>query len=127
MVRSIENLRKRKSTGRRRIASRSHRAYERNRYAVETVPGADQRAMRRVRASHLKVAIRTAEHANLLDPSTKKISKTKSLKTLKNGASRDYERRGVITKGAMIETEQGPARVTSRPGQDGVVNAVLAK
>lgn len=127
MVRSIENLKKRKMTGGRRIALRSRRAYERNRYAAETVPGADRRTKRRVRGSHLKVAVKTAEYANLVDPSTKKISKTKILKTLKNKASRDYERRGVITKGAIIETEQGPARITSRPGQDGAVNAVLEK
>jgi small subunit ribosomal protein S8e len=31
----------------------------------------------------------------------------------------------VITKGAIIETEKGLAKVVSRPGQDGVVNAVL--
>jgi small subunit ribosomal protein S8e len=30
-----------------------------------------------------------------------------------------------MTKGAIIETEMGKAKVTSRPGQDGVVNAVL--
>jgi len=30
----------------------------------------------------------------------------------------------LLTKGALIETEIGLARVTSRPGQDGVVNAV---
>jgi small subunit ribosomal protein S8e len=37
----------------------------------------------------------------------------------------DYDRRGVITKGAEIETKIGLARVTSRPGGDGVINAVL--
>jgi small subunit ribosomal protein S8e len=31
----------------------------------------------------------------------------------------------VITKGAEIETNLGLARVTSRPGGDGVINAVL--
>jgi small subunit ribosomal protein S8e len=37
----------------------------------------------------------------------------------------DYDRRGVITKGAEIETSLGIARVTSRPGNDGVINAIL--
>jgi small subunit ribosomal protein S8e len=33
----------------------------------------------------------------------------------------------VITKGAIIETEDGLAKVTSKPSKDGVVNAVLIK
>ncbi len=44
---------------------------------------------------------------------------------VKNGANVDYNRRGVITKGAEIETALGMAKVTSRPGSDGVINAVL--
>jgi len=34
-------------------------------------------------------------------------------------------RRNIITKGAVIKTEKGPARVTSRPGQHGIINAIL--
>ncbi|MEM5832609.1 MAG: 30S ribosomal protein S8e, partial [Candidatus Aenigmatarchaeota archaeon] len=36
-----------------------------------------------------------------------------------------YERRKIITKGAIIKTEIGLAKVTSRPSQHGVVNAIL--
>ncbi|MDY6766456.1 MAG: 30S ribosomal protein S8e [Candidatus Nanohaloarchaea archaeon] len=43
---------------------------------------------------------------------------------LENPASPDYVRRGLLTKGAIVETEEGQARVTSRPGQDGSVDAV---
>jgi small subunit ribosomal protein S8e len=45
----------------------------------------------------------------------------------KNPSNKDYERRGVISKGALVETEIGPARVLSRPGQEGSVNAVLVE
>jgi small subunit ribosomal protein S8e len=31
----------------------------------------------------------------------------------------------MITKGAVLKTELGRARVTSRPGQHGILNAVL--
>ena len=44
---------------------------------------------------------------------------------VKNPTNVDYDRRGVITKGTIIETPLGTARVTSRPGQDGIVNAIL--
>jgi small subunit ribosomal protein S8e len=44
---------------------------------------------------------------------------------VENGANPNYVRRNIITKGAIIATSEGEARVTSRPGQDGQVNAVL--
>jgi small subunit ribosomal protein S8e len=44
-----------------------------------------------------------------------------------NPANPNYARRNIITRGALIETSEGLARVTSRPGQDGQVNAVLAE
>ncbi|MCK4518463.1 hypothetical protein KAT92_06805 [Candidatus Babeliales bacterium] len=46
---------------------------------------------------------------------------------IESAANRHYTREDIITKGTIIETEAGKARVTSRPGQDGVVNAVLIK
>lgn len=42
-----------------------------------------------------------------------------------NSSNPNYVRRNIVTKGAVIETSEGRARVTSRPGQDGQVNAVL--
>jgi small subunit ribosomal protein S8e len=44
-----------------------------------------------------------------------------------NPSNPNYARRNIITKGAIIETGEGRARVTSRPGQDGQVNAVLVE
>jgi small subunit ribosomal protein S8e len=47
------------------------------------------------------------------------------LDVAENPADPNYARRNIITRGALIETSEGRARVTSRPGQDGQVNAVL--
>jgi len=44
-----------------------------------------------------------------------------------NPADKDFKRESVLALGGEIETELGKARVTSRPGQEGVVNAVLLK
>jgi small subunit ribosomal protein S8e len=44
-----------------------------------------------------------------------------------NPANPNYARRNIITRGAIIETSEGRARVTSRPGQDGQVNAVAVE
>lgn len=44
---------------------------------------------------------------------------------VENAANPNYVRRNIVTKGAIVETSEGRARVTSRPGQTGNVNAVL--
>ena len=65
-----------------------------------------------------------ADTANVSDSKGKAV-KSKILRVKNSPANRDYERRGVITLGAVIETEAGEAIVTSRPTDDGVVNAIL--
>jgi small subunit ribosomal protein S8e len=124
LARSIENLVKRKATGGRSRPQRGRRAYERDGYSIEPVVGeAASRTLRR-RGGTATSAIVFADHANVSGPSGK-ATKSKILRVKKSPANRDFERRGVITKGAVIETEAGEAVVTSRPTADGVVNAVL--
>jgi len=65
--------------------------------------------------------------ANVTDPATGKSQKTEIRGVVKNPANVDYQRRGVITKGAILDTPLGQAVVTSRPGQHGVVNAILVQ
>jgi len=79
----------------------------------------------RTRGGAVKIRIAQADSAVVTDKSSGKTSKSKLLRVVRNPANVDYQRRGVITKGAVIETELGQARVTSRPGQDGVINAIL--
>ncbi len=121
-MRSVENLLKRKPTGGKRKAYRGRRKYEIDRYATETVIGNKEVTVKRVRGGNLKYACKSAEYANVADNG--KVVRAKILKVVKNPSNKDYDRRGVITKGSVIETEVGLAKVTSRPGQDGVVNAV---
>ena len=127
MKKSIENLSGRKYTGGRKIAMRSRRKFEIDRYPNEALIGNDVQVTRRVRGDNNKTALKTAEFANVSNVEENKTTKSKILRVIKNTANKDYERRGVITKGAVIETELGLARVISRPGQVGVVNAVQLK
>jgi small subunit ribosomal protein S8e len=62
-----------------------------------------------------------------MDPENNVCKKVAISNVIGNDANKHYIRRNIITKGAIIETELGKAKVTSRPGQDGVVNAVLIK
>ena len=53
------------------------------------------------------------------------VSEAKIENVVDNPSNVNYARRNIITKGAIIDTAAGRARVTSRPGQSGQVNAVL--
>ena len=72
-----------------------------------------------------KIKILKTDIANVFDPSKNEYKKVKIKKVVENKANRHFARMSTITKGAVIETELGKAKVTSRPGQTGTVNAVL--
>jgi small subunit ribosomal protein S8e len=46
---------------------------------------------------------------------------------LANPSNKDLNRRKVITRNAVLKTELGKVRVTSRPGQVGVINGIVVK
>lgn len=127
MVKAVENLRKRKLTGGKRRPNRSRRAFEADDYPFEPVVGDVVRDPKRTRGGTLQYGLRGANEANVYDSASGKTMKTKIVRVTANKANREYERRGVITRGATIETELGAAKVTSKPSDDGVVNAVLLK
>jgi len=111
---------------RRSLRARMKRKYEMGRITVHTVlADEDVRKIIRVRGGNVKVRVRKAAYANVADPRTGKVQKVKILALVENKAHRHFIRSGVITKGAIIETEIGKARVTSRPNQHGIVNAIL--
>jgi small subunit ribosomal protein S8e len=86
--------------------------------------GKPKRKVSRTHGGNEKVRLLAVNHANVSD-AFGKTTKVEILRVIKNPANVDYDRRGVITKGAIIETPLGTARVTSRPGQDGNLNAIL--
>jgi len=119
------DLHKRKRTGGKSRPYRGRRKYERGGYPTETTLGERVIKIDRVRGGNIKIRVVKDSAVNLSDPTTGKTVKCKILRVLKNPANRDYDRRGVITKGTLVETEYGVARITSKPGCDGILNAVL--
>jgi small subunit ribosomal protein S8e len=118
-------LRKRKLTGGRKRAYRGKRKFEEGSYPAETTLGAPKRTRKRGFGGNTKIKLLKDNQASVTDPKSGKTEKTEIIRVIRNRANVDYNRRGVITKGAEIETGLGLARVTSRPGSDGIINAVL--
>ena len=125
MKKSIENLHTSKITGGRRHVLRSRRKYEIDRFPNEALIGDQITITRKVRGKNIKTSIKTIDSVNLAIDS--KIKRLKIIKVLENATNNDYQRRGVISKGAILETEEGKCRVVSRPGQHGTVNAIFVK
>ena len=126
MRKCVENLATSKITGGRRHPLRTRRKYETDRYPNEAINGAQVTITRRVRGNNRKTALKTIDFVNLATGDAK-VKKVKILKVLENATNNDYKRRGIITKGAILETQEGKCRIVSKPGQNGIVNAVLLK
>jgi small subunit ribosomal protein S8e len=116
---------KRKLSGSRYKDYRKKKLYEIGSNPSFTKVAPKQIDRKRVVGGHIKFAALGMNTANLYDPKTKKYSKAKIKNTIESPANRNFVRRNIITKGSVIETDAGKAKVTSRPGQHGVVNAVL--
>tara|TARA_Y100000310_G_scaffold22138_1_gene21319 strand:- start:2636 stop:3004 length:369 start_codon:yes stop_codon:yes gene_type:complete len=54
-----------------------------------------------------------------------KAKKVAIKNVLETPANRFLARQNVLVKGALIETEVGKARITNRPSQEGIVQAVI--
>lgn len=116
---------KRKFTGGRLISNRGKRKYELGREAGEPNVDTTRKKQIRTRGGNTKIRLLRCDTAHVADPKTGKSKTAKIESVTDNSANLNYIRRNIITKGAIIKTELGEARVTSRPGQDGIVNAIL--
>jgi small subunit ribosomal protein S8e len=114
-----------KATGGRIWPRRGKRRREMGSEFIEVKMAPVEQVKLRTFGGNEKRRLYSADVANITDQKTKKVSKAKILSVVENKADLHFVRRNVITKGAIIQTELGRARVTSRPGQHGVVNAVL--
>ena len=115
---------KRKDSGGKKRVNRKKRRFEKGFFPAETALGKQKNKIIRKHGGNEKNRLLSVDQVNISDTSGK-TSKVEILRVIENPANVDYDRRGVITKGTMIATSLGTARVTSRPGQDGIVNAIL--
>lgn len=116
---------RRKPTGGRRVPSASKRKFEIGREKQFTKLGAQSLKQYRGAGGNVKVGMLAAEFANVVDKKTNTVKKVKIVNVKANPADPNYIQRNILNKGATIETEIGDAVVTSRPGRDGAVNAIL--
>jgi small subunit ribosomal protein S8e len=117
----------RKPSGSRYTSTNPKRLCQKGSLPTHTKIGEQVKKTSKTKGGGLKTRLLFADKVNLFDPATRKHS-IESIKTVTdNPANRHFVRRNIITKGSVIETSKGKARVTNRPGQEGMVVAVLIK
>lgn len=115
----------RKPSGGRYKIARGKRKFEMGRAPANTKIGEQKVNVLKTKGGNRKMRVIVAKFANVFDPNSKKFVKS-AIKTVDEcPANRHFVRRNIIVKGTIISTEAGKAKVTSRPGQDGTVNAIL--
>ena len=119
------NRSKRKYTGKKYKYFHKKRKRELERPSIETSIGAEKKKKQRTLGGNSKLKLFSSTFINVTDLTTNKTSKVKILKFESNAASKDLNRRHVLTKGAIVETELGRAKISSRPGQHGILNGIL--
>lgn len=116
---------KRALTGKRLRRVRKKRKMDRGDQFLETKIGKRNVKAKIVRGGNAKLKLLSVDKINVADPKTKKVKRVKVISVEKNPSNPHYVRRNILTKGAVIKTEIGMVRVTSRPGQDGIANGTL--
>lgn len=123
---AISKLRpKRKISGGRYIDYRKKKSRDLGRQPSFTKIGEVKSREIKTRSGNHKFSLLSVNIVNVYDKKTKKYVKAKIQTIVENTANRHFIRRNILTKGAVIETDKGKARVTNRPGQENSVNAVL--
>lgn len=113
-------------SGKRKNKIRDKRRSEKGGYFAASRAEGEQVVKKiRIRGGGQKNSLRNAAFANVLTKQGYK--KAKITGVVESGDNRNFARQGIITKGAIINTELGKARVTSRPGQEGSINAMLVE
>ena len=114
-----------KASGGLRVRHHKKKKREMGRLPSMTHIGESRKKNLRVLGNNQKVRLLSENLANVVDPKTKKVKKVKILDVIENKAHHQFAKLKILTKGAIIKTEAGDARITSRPGQIGVIDAVL--
>ena len=125
LMASTQTRSKRSVSGGRYKSHRKKRIYETARSPTSTKIGKIQTKVRTIKGGKKKISLL---HVNIVNLKSKnKNLKAKIITVKESPANRHFIRRNILTKGTIIETDKGLAKITNRPGQEGSVNATLVK
>ena len=116
---------RRKPSGGRRVRARGKRSTEISTEKQLALIGESKKKIYRRTGGNTLVRVLAANKVSINDPKTGKTTLGTIENVIENESDPNYVRRNVLVKGAIIETNKGRVKITSRPGKDGVINGVL--
>ena len=117
----------RKPSGARAKTNRNKRNMEFGRDPADTKIGDRKTKIIRTKGGNEKIRLANDKNINVVDPKTNKVQVAEIMTVVENTANTHFVRRNIITKGAVVDTSLGKVKVTSRPGQHGMINGVLVE
>ena len=118
---------RRKPSGGRKVQARGKRSTEISTEKQMALIGEPKRKIYRRTGGNTLVRVLAANKVSINNPKTGKTVLGTIENVVENESDPNYVRRKVLVKGAIIETDKGRVRITSRPGKDGVINGVLVE
>jgi small subunit ribosomal protein S8e len=118
--------------GKKISGGRYHKSKKKKKYELVRVPRVvklkeTKRKTLKTRGGNEKTVLLGENKINLIDPKTKKSKVVKIKNVVETPSNKFLARQNVLTKGAIIETEAGKAKITNRPSQEGNVQGILIK
>ncbi len=118
-------IRKRKKTGKKYAEKRKKKKYEIPGQRTTAKIGSEtKRKTKRTLGDNKKIVLLKSKFINIKMPD-KKIKKIVIKNVLETPSNRFFARQNILTKGTIIETEIGKAKITNRPTQEGHINGIL--
>ncbi len=114
-----------KLTGGKYIKRRKMKKYERAGQKTTTKLGEEKKKTKKTRGGNKKTRILKGKIINIKDKD--KIKKAEIKNVIETPSNRFLARQNILTKGTIIETELGKAKITNRPTQQGMINGILVE
>ena len=118
---------RRKPSGGRKVQARGKRSTEISSEKQMALIGESKTKIYRRTGGNTLVRVIAANKVSINNPKTGKTTLGTIENVVENESDPNYVRRNVLVKGAIIETDKGRVRITSRPGKDGVINGILVE
>lgn len=112
-----------KISGGKYIKSRKKKSYESEGQKKTVKLGEEKRKTKKIRGGNIKTFLLRAKIINI--QSKNKSQKAEIKNVIETPSNRFLARQNILTKGTIVETDKGKAKITNRPTQEGNINGIL--
>jgi len=117
----------RKITGGRYKKGHKRKFHERPGERKTTYLGEEKKKTKRTRGGSKKVFLLKGKQINIPKKTGKGHKKTEIKNVIETPSNRFLARQNILTKGTIVETEEGKVKITNRPTQEGTINGVFVE